>query len=71
MPVMNIRKVLMFVGHNDMFVPMRVRGGSRKRNFMHVLMVRVVRVAVLMGLGVVRVLMSVMLGQVQPYAYGH
>jgi len=71
--MVNIRKVRVFVHHNDMFVPMRVRRGSvaRKRDFVRVLVVHVMRVTMLMGLGVVRMMMGVMLGQVQPYAYGH
>ena len=73
MPVMNIRKVRVFVSYNDMFMPVRMRGRSvaHKRNFVRVLVVLIMRVTVLMGLGIMRMVMGVMLGQVQPNAKGH
>ena len=73
MPVMNIRKVRVFVRHYAMFVPMGMRGRSvaHKRNFVRVLVMLIMRVTVLMGLGIMRMVMGVMLGQVQPNAKGH
>ena len=73
MPMMNIRKMRVFVRHNDVFVPMGVRGGSIacKGDVVPMLMMGVVRVTVLMGLGCVGMLMNVIFGQVQPYTNRH
>lgn len=72
-PVLNIRKVGVFVGQDSMLmrVRMRRRSVSLRYHVVSVLVVLVMRVAVFMGRGVVRVKMGVMLGQVQPNAYGH
>ena len=66
MPMMNIRKMRVFVRHNDVFVPMGVPGGSiaGKGNLVRMLMVGIMRVTVLMGVGCVGMLMSVIFGQV-------
>ena len=73
MPMVNVRKVWMLVRQDGMLVPVRMSEPCvlAERDVVPMLVVRVMRVIVLMGLGVVRMMMGVMLGQVQPYAQGH
>ena len=73
MPMVNVRKVWMLVRQDGMLVPVRMSEPCilAERDVVQMLVVRVMRVTMLMGLGVVRMMMGVMLGQVQPDAHRH
>ena len=73
MPMVNVRKVWMLVRQDGMLVPVRMCEPCilAERDVVQMLVVRVMRVTMLMGLGVVRMMMGVMLGQVQPDAHRH
>ena len=70
-PMMNVREVRVQVRQRRMPVRMRVWLAAIPGEIVRMLMVVVVRVAVSVLDGFVRVFMLMKLGQVQPYSHGH
>ena len=73
MPMVNVRKVWMLVRQDGMLVPVRMSEPCilAERDVVQMLVVRVMRMTMLMSRCFVRMMMGVMLGQVQPDAHRH
>lgn len=70
-PVMRIREMFVRVGHGFVPVPMRVAYAWRKRFVVLMAMVGVVLMRVLVGERIVRVLVPMPFGKMEPHARGH
>jgi len=71
MRVMHVRHVRVLMSQRLVLVRMRMRLAGRVRSFMGVLVMDVMHMRMRMNESLVKMLMLVMFGQVQPYADGH
>ena len=71
MPMINIGKVRMLVGQRDVLMQMFVRCFLIPIKIVHVIVMFVVCMLMRMLNGIMRVIMLVVLGQVQPDTHGH
>ena len=68
---MHVRQVWVPMSHWLVLVRMRMRLGGRVRSYMGVSVMDVMHMRMCMNESLVKMLMLVMFGQVQPYADGH
>ena len=71
MRVMHVRHVRVLMSQRLVLVRMRMRLAGRVRSFVGVLVMDVMHMRMRMNESLVKMLMLVMFGQVQPYADGH
>jgi len=71
MRVMHVRQVRVPMSHWLVLVRMRMRFAGRVRSYMGVSVMDVMHMRMCMNESLVKMLMLMMFGQVQPYANGH